>query len=336
MRCVFVMRRHLFVSGAHVCSPMSDLLSLLVSSLLLPCLTFAARNGSSRQRLDSFSGVSYSPERVGRSRGRVSQSQPGSRSASPSSARLTYTATAAAERGQWARRKSGIPTTASRETSPTRGNFAAMVRQERLSSGITQIDGSAVASDNRSTPSPPTMSNHSSPLKQPFSPLIVSPLNGSGNGTGDSNSFAAVLTTLRSKYSDPESRKEALKDLTELIREASSTEWSKQFRGVFKLLLEKISEEESGMIRAYALRVMCDLLMKQTKYFHDYIELVILRILEASKDSEKEVHRASEVCAGTCAAVLPSEQCVRVLKSVITTGELPMNQAAIKMLTKVR
>lgn len=148
--------------------------------------------------------------------------------------------------------------------------------------------------------------------------------------------FAAVLATLRNKSADQEVQKEALKDLVELNREASSSEWSRQFKEVFKILLEKITNEESSTIRAYALRVMCDLLMRQTKFFQDFIELIILRILEASKDSEKEVQRASEVCAGTAAAVLPSEQCARVLKSVITTGEVPMNQAAIKMLIKVR
>jgi CLIP-associating protein 1/2 len=75
--------------------------------------------------------------------------------------------------------------------------------------------------------------------------------------------------------------------------------------------------------------------MKRTKYFQNYIELTILRILEASKDSEKEVIRAAEGAAGTAAAVLPPEQCLKILKSVIKTGESPMNIAAIKMLTKV-
>ena len=80
---------------------------------------------------------------------------------------------------------------------------------------------------------------------------------------------------------------------------------------------------------------MCDLLNKQTKHFQNYVELTILRILEASKDNEKEVIRASEVAAGTAASVLPPDQTLKVLKSLINTGENPMNIAAIKMLTKV-
>ena len=52
--------------------------------------------------------------------------------------------------------------------------------------------------------------------------------------------------------------------------------------------------------------------------------------------SVKEVVRAAEGAAGTAAAVLPPEQCLKILKSVIKTGESPMNIAAIKMLTKVR
>ena len=100
-------------------------------------------------------------------------------------------------------------------------------------------------------------------------------------------------------------------------------------------MFEKISDNENGVIRALSLRLLCELLIRQTSFFLDYIELTILRILEASKDSEKEVQRASEMAAATAAAVLPADQCLRILKTIITLRESPINQAAIKMLSKV-
>ena len=48
-----------------------------------------------------------------------------------------------------------------------------------------------------------------------------------------------------------------------------------------------------------------------------------------------QVVRAAEACAATLAGLLPAEMVVRVLNPIIKTGDFPVNQAAIKMLTKV-
>ena len=197
-------------------------------------------------------------------------------------------------------------------------------------SGISQLDGTSMA-QNR-TPM-------SSPVKQSSceNNTIVYAQNGNHSYVECENAayFNTVLIGLRSNTKDTESQKDCLNDLIELIREGSSEEWALRFKEVYKLLLDKITEQSNSAIRATSLRVMCELLMKRTKYFPEYIELTILRILESSKDSEKEVVRAAEGAAGTAAAVLPPEQCLKILKSVIKTGESPMNIAAIKMLTKV-
>ena len=69
--------------------------------------------------------------------------------------------------------------------------------------------------------------------------------------------------------------------------------------------------------------------------FHGFTELVILKVLQAHKDQEKDVVRAAEACAATMAGVLPTEMVVRVLNPIVKTGDFPVNQAAIKMLTKL-
>ena len=58
-------------------------------------------------------------------------------------------------------------------------------------------------------------------------------------------------------------------------------------------------------------------------------------MLQAHKDQEKDVVRSAEACAATMAGVLPTEMVVRVLNPIVKTGDFPVNQAAIKMLTKL-
>ncbi len=48
-----------------------------------------------------------------------------------------------------------------------------------------------------------------------------------------------------------------------------------------------------------------------------------------------KVERAAESCATSMAGVLPAETVIRVLNPIIKTGDYPVNQAAIKMMSRV-
>ncbi|RWS12914.1 CLIP-associating protein 1-like protein [Dinothrombium tinctorium] len=196
-------------------------------------------------------------------------------------------------------------------------------------SGISQIDGSS--SNHKLSPSPPTFSTNSSPSKNGR----LSSIETFNETDSTLNCFTLVFDNLSGASKDVEFQKEILNEMIDLIRNADSDQWAKHFKEALRILLEKISKDESSVVRSFSLKVMCELLLKQTEFFGNYIELTILRLLDACRDPEKEVQRAAEICAGTAATVLPPEQCLRVLKSVITTGELPLNQHAIKMLNKL-
>lgn len=131
-------------------------------------------------------------------------------------------------------------------------------------------------------------------------------------------------------------QKQAYNLLVELINNANENDWNQHFKDTLSLIFDKISKDENPIIRTYSLKIMCELLYKKTKFFNNFIELTMLRILEASKDTEKEVQRTAELCAATAAVVLPGDQMIRILKAVISTSQMPVNLAAIKMLTKVR
>lgn len=130
-------------------------------------------------------------------------------------------------------------------------------------------------------------------------------------------------------------QKQAYNLLVELINNASENDWNQHFKDTLSLIFDKISKDENPIIRTYSLKIMCELLYKKTKFFNNFIELTMLRILEASKDTEKEVQRTAELCAATAAVVLPGDQMIRILKAVISTSQMPVNLAAIKMMTKV-
>jgi len=241
----------------------------------------------------------------------------------------------------------------SNESSPKKTFLISSQEMSSLSkdSGISQIDGGNIK------PLPPSsiVSNsvrvNNSPTKTVNSRLLnesssTNSNNNCHNGNQqqlietpekpfDLDNITLVLSNLKSGSKDIQFQKYALNELIELIREGSSLNWDRYFKDILKVLIDKISGDPNSIIRALSLKVMCELLVQQSHYFLDYIELTILRILEASKDTEKEVQSASSSAASTAAAVLPSELCLKVLKSVITTGEFPMNQAAIKMLLKV-
>ncbi|XP_071943448.1 CLIP-associating protein 1-B-like isoform X10 [Antedon mediterranea] len=148
------------------------------------------------------------------------------------------------------------------------------------------------------------------------------------------DAFVPLLKELSNHNERFEERKAAMIQLIRLTRENSLTMWDDHFKTVLLLMLETLGDSEAT-IRALALRVLREILRNQPDRFKDYVELTILKILEAHKDSQTEVVRAAEDTSATLANSIPPEQCVRVLCPIIQTADYPINQAAIKMLTKV-
>ncbi len=113
-------------------------------------LSFTLKARTTPKKIES--SVLTSPERS-RSKARVSKSQPGSRSASPSSRLNYYTSMQSDSRGHRVRRKSGIPTSTSRESSPNRSGIAGYASMERrLSGGNRNRHYMANNSSERQTP----------------------------------------------------------------------------------------------------------------------------------------------------------------------------------------
>lgn len=121
-----------------------------------------------------------------------------------------------------------------------------------------------------------------------------------------------------------------------IVRSGSINSILENFRTLLRVLLENLEDNE-GSSRALVFGVLTEMLKQDSLIggFHAFTELIILKVLQAHKDPEKDVVRAAEACAATMSGLLPPEMVVRVLNPIIKTGDFPVNQAAIKMLSKL-
>ncbi|XP_021373909.1 CLIP-associating protein 1-like isoform X9 [Mizuhopecten yessoensis] len=143
-----------------------------------------------------------------------------------------------------------------------------------------------------------------------------------------------ILTELSNHNERNDQRKNAMLSLIKLTREGTFGLWDEHFKTILLILLETLGDND-GQVRALALRVLREILRNQPQRFRDYAELTTLRILEAHKDSVREVVRSAEECADTLANYIAPEQSVRILNPIIQTAQFPINLAAIKMQNKV-
>jgi len=157
-------------------------------------------------------------------------------------------------------------------------------------------------------------------------------------GKEDMTVIQEMITTLQSVKAGGQGmeRRACMTQLIRMARSGTTGGLTEHFRTVLRVLLENLEDSE-GSTRALVFGVLTEMMKQEALQpgFHGFTELVILKVLQAHKDQEKDVVRAAEACAATMAGVLPTEMVVRVLNPIVKTGDFPVNQAAIKMLTKL-
>jgi CLIP-associating protein 1/2 len=143
-----------------------------------------------------------------------------------------------------------------------------------------------------------------------------------------------IIAELSNHNSRSAPRKQAMLQLIRIIRDTQIDIWSEHFKTILLLLLETFADMDDE-IRALSLRVLREIVRRQPERFSCYAELTILKLLEAHRDSVKDVNRAAEECAATVARAIPADQCINILNPFVDTAEFPVNLAAIKMQIKV-
>ncbi|XP_061111089.1 CLIP-associating protein 2 [Conger conger] len=209
-------------------------------------------------------------------------------------------------------------------------------------SSMDTLDSGRTALDNKTSLLNTLPLKHSSPrVPRDYNPINYSDeslLKDSSlalySSLDQSEMVAEILKDLSNHEERVEERKAALSELMKLIRDKQLLVWDEHFKTILLLLLETLGDREH-VIKALALRVLKEILNCQPSRFKNYAELTIMKVLEAHKDSHKEVVRAAEETAAMLAASIGPDQCIKVLCPIIQTAEYPMNLAAIKMQTKV-
>lgn len=156
------------------------------------------------------------------------------------------------------------------------------------------------------------------------------------NNIKDGLGLQALLDGLKNSERKPlAERKQLCSKLHECVQ-ANTNSISVHFKGVLYQLLS-LSEDEEPSIREYSITILKSMVKKPQimPLFNNYIELVVLKVINRSKDANKEVYKACETCALSLAVHLPAEKVTRILYPLIVAEEHPISLVAIKMLTKV-
>jgi len=132
--------------------------------------------------------------------------------------------------------------------------------------------------------------------------------------------------------SSPQRRKESLQKILRLCH--SSNGWLQYFGQILLVVLEALGDTEAA-IRETALVVVKEMLRSQPSSFFDFIEVVMVKLLESYKDPVREVCQAAEEALEQLTSALNPHRCVETLIPLISSEEGAVLQASIRMLSKL-
>ncbi|XP_026686954.1 CLIP-associating protein 1-A-like [Diaphorina citri] len=125
----------------------------------------------------------------------------------------------------------------------------------------------------------------------------------------DNLSLQRLLDQLKESERKPVAeRKQLLSKLHECVQ-VHTNSINVHFKGLLYQLLS-LSEDDEAQIREYAITILNSMVKKPAivHLFSNYIELVVLKVINRSKDANKDVYKACENCALSLAIHLPSEK----------------------------
>lgn len=143
-----------------------------------------------------------------------------------------------------------------------------------------------------------------------------------------------------------------LQEFQTYVRDGDMPYIKKNFRKLFKALLENLANPQKE-VQIEVLQVLIEMLKcpELTECFSNFIELIVLKVLHAHKFDDPspeasagsgramvkqlEVLRVAEKCAATIVTVLPPDQIILLIPSIISTEPFPKNMGGIKMLHKI-
>merc|ERR1719264_684025 len=119
-------------------------------------------------------------------------------------------------------------------------------------------------------------------------------------GKEDMTVIQEMITTLQSVKAGSQGmeRRACMTQLIRMARSGTTGGLTEHFRTVLRVLLENLEDSE-GSTRSLVFGVLTEMMKQEALQpgFHGFTELVILKVLQAHKDQEKDVVKAAEACA---------------------------------------
>lgn len=151
-----------------------------------------------------------------------------------------------------------------------------------------------------------------------------------GNGSVSANMVPSLLSDMSS--ASPQRRKDSLHKIIRLCR--SGTSWVSYFGQILLVVLEALCDAEP-VIRELSLVVIKEMLRSQPTSFVDFIEVVMVKLLEKYRDSTREVCQAAEDALEQLISAVNPNRCVDTLIPLISSEGGAVLQASIRMLSKL-
>ena len=103
------------------------------------------------------------------------------------------------------------------------------------------------------------------------------------------NDLVTTLQTVKTGEPGPD-RRQAMTSIIRIVRSGNTNSILENFRTLLRVLLENLEDSE-GSSRALVFGVLTEMLKQDSLIggFHAFTELIILKVLQAHKDPEKDV-----------------------------------------------
>lgn len=159
--------------------------------------------------------------------------------------------------------------------------------------------------------------------------------------SSSSVNFERAVDSLKKNPTDDRTTSDTESTLQWLLKtskEGTAESWDRQFAHVLQAVLNLMSDPEPP-IRELSIRVLREMLKNQTRHFANDVEAVVLKLLTAHKDTEREVLRAADETLSVLAAHIDPIKCVNILQPIMAQDDNGEEQAillaAIKLFTKI-
>jgi len=162
-------------------------------------------------------------------------------------------------------------------------------------------------------------------------------LNGFNNGHTTVDGIIQILDDLDKDTLPLGHKQPILIHLKELIKDVcSADELIKNFEKIINVILKLLMDIEP-IVREHTITLIIYLVKKSelATYFHNYTELIILKVINMCCDSYKPIVKVAEECLIALSVSLHHETVVKIITPLILAKEFPVNLIAIRMMTKL-